>query len=100
MKNSSKKTNKQNTARSSQNTARKLSRKTKDERREILFSKKHAKMEHRRAVYSADGGAEYALARGTDLNRRFIAAFMALVFALTTLQHEPNRKMLTCDLRE
>lgn len=85
MKNSSKKTNKQNTARSSQNTARKLSRKTKDERREILFSKKHAKMEHRRAVYSADGGAEYALARGTDLNRRFIAAFMALVFALTTM---------------
>ena len=85
MKDNSKKTNKQNTARSSQNTARKLSRKTKDERREILFSKKHAKMEHRRAVYSADGGAEYALARGTDLNRRFIAAFMALVFALTTM---------------
>lgn len=85
MKDNSKKTNKHNTARSSQNTARKLSRKTKDERREILFSKKHAKMEHRRAVYSADGGAEYALARGTDLNRRFIAAFMALVFALTTM---------------
>ena len=85
MKNSSKKTNKQNTARSTQNTARKLSRKTKDERREILFNKKHMKTEHRRAVYGADGGAEYALARGTDLNRRFIAAFMALVFALTTM---------------
>ena len=85
MKNSSKKTNKQNTARSTQNTARKLSRKTKDERRVILFSKKHVKLEHRRAVYGADGGAAYALARGTDLNRRFIAAFMVLVFALTTM---------------
>lgn len=85
MKDNSKKTNKQNTARSTQNTARKLSRKTKDERRVILFSKKHVKLEHRRAVYGADGGAAYALARGTDLNRRFIAAFMVLVFALTTM---------------
>ncbi len=85
MKDNGKKTNKQNTARSSQNTARKLSRKTKDERREILFSKKHMKTEHRRAVYGTDHGATYALARGTDLNRRFVAAFLTLVFTISCL---------------
>ena len=85
MKNSSKKTNKQNTARSTQNNTRRMSRRTKDERRNILFSKKHVKKETRRAHYGTDHGVSYALARGTDLNRRFVAAFLALVFALTTM---------------
>ena len=85
MKNSSKKTNKQNTARSTQNNTRRMSRRTKDERRNIIFSKKHVKKETRRAHYGTDHGVSYALARGTDLNRRFVAAFLALVFALTTM---------------
>ena len=85
MKNNSKKTNKQNTAHSAQNTTRRMSRRTKDERRNILFSKKHVKMETRRALYGSDHGAAYALARSIDLNRRFVAVFLALVFAISTM---------------
>lgn len=85
MKNSSKKTNKQNTARSTQNNTRRMSRRTKDERRNILFSKKHVKKETRRAHYGTDHGVSYALARGTDLNRRFVAAFLTLVFTISCL---------------
>ena len=85
MKNNSKKTNKQNTARSAQNTTRRMSRRTKDERRNILFSKKHVKMDERQMRYGTTGGASYAIARSSDLNRRFVAAFLALVFVLTTL---------------
>lgn len=86
MKNNSKKTNKQNTTRTrAQASGRRVSRRSKDDRRRILFSKKHVKMETRRALYGTDHGAAYALARGTDLNRRFVAAFLALVFAISTM---------------
>ncbi len=86
MKNNSKKTNKQNTTRTrAQASGRRVSRRSKADRRRILFSKKHVKMETRRALYGTDHGSSYALARGTDLNRRFVAAFLALVFAISTM---------------
>lgn len=86
MKNNSKKTNKQNTTRTrAQGSGRRVTRRSKDDRRRILFSKKRVKMETRRAIYGTDHGAAYALARGTDLNRRFVAAFLALVFAISTM---------------
>ena len=86
MKDNSKKTNKQNTTRArAQALGRRVSRRSKDDRRRILFSKKHVKMDERRVRYGTTSGASYAIARGTDLNRRFIAAFLALVFAISCL---------------
>ena len=94
MKNNSKKTNKQNTTHASvqvnqsaqtQASGRRVSRRSKDDRRRILFSKKHVKIDKRQMRYSTTGGASYAIARGADLNRRFVAAFLALVFAISCL---------------
>lgn len=85
MKNNSKKTNKQNTARSIQNTARKLPSKTKDERRRILFNKKYVKRERNQARYGVDSGAALVVEKTSEWNRRFVAAFLALVFAISCL---------------
>lgn len=85
MKNNSKKTNKQNTARSIQNTARKLPSKTKDERRRSLFNKKHEKKERNQARYGVDSGAALVVAKASNMNRRLVAAFLALVFAISCM---------------
>ena len=85
MKNNSKKTNKQNTARSIQNTARKLPSKTKDERRRILFNKKYVKRERNQARYGVDSGAALVVAKTSDMNRRLVAAFLAVVFAISCM---------------
>ena len=55
--------------------------KTKDEKRRLLLTKKNVKQETRIAKYGSDSVAVVA----KDMNHRFIAAFMALVFAISCL---------------
>lgn len=59
----------------------KLQHKNKDEKRRLLLNKKYVKHETRIAKYGSDSVAVVAM----DFNRRFVAAFLALVFVLTTL---------------
>lgn len=60
---------------------KKLQRKTKDEKRRVLLNKKSEVKQARIVKYGSDSVAVVA----KDVNRRFIAAFLALVFVLTTL---------------
>ncbi len=55
--------------------------KTKDEKRRLLLTKKNVKQEARIAKYGSDSVAVVA----KDMNHRFIAAFMALVFAISCM---------------
>lgn len=55
--------------------------KTKDEKRRLLLTKKNVKQETRIAKYGSDSVAVVA----KDMNHRFIAAFMALVFAISCM---------------
>ena len=58
-----------------------MTRKTKDEKRRLLLTKKNVKQEARIAKYGSDSVAVVA----KDMNHRFIAAFMALVFAISCM---------------
>lgn len=64
---------------------KKYERKDKNEKRRLAFEKRHVKKEMNLARYGAEGGSALVMARKTDLNRRFVAAILALVFAISTL---------------
>lgn len=55
--------------------------KTKDEKRRLLLTKKNVKQEARVVKYGSDSVGTVA----ANFNKRFVAAFMALVFALSVL---------------
>ena len=65
----------------------KLARTSRDrnERRRLAFEKRNVKKEMNLARYGAEGGTALVIAKTGELNRRFVAAFMALVFALSCL---------------
>ena len=64
---------------------KKLERKDQNEKRRLAFEKRHVKKEMNLARYGAEGGSAFVVAKTTDFNRRLLAAFMALVFALATI---------------
>lgn len=63
----------------------KMTRKTKDEKRRLAFKKRNVKREQNLAQYNAKGGSALVIAKSFDFNRRFVAAFLALTFAISCL---------------
>lgn len=64
---------------------KKFERKDKNEKRRLAFEKRNVKREHNLARYGAEGGTALVMAKTTDFNRRFVAAMLALVFAISCL---------------
>lgn len=64
---------------------KKFERKDKNEKRRLAFKKRNVKKEMNLARYGAEGGSALIVAKTGDFNRRFVAAFMALVFAVSFL---------------
>lgn len=57
----------------------------KNEKRRLAFEKRNVKKEMNLARYGAEGGSALVMAKTGEFNRRLLAAFLALVFVLTTL---------------
>lgn len=64
---------------------RKFKHKDKNEKRRLVMQKQNARKEMNVARYGADGGSALVMAKTADLNRRLMAAFLALVFAISTM---------------
>ena len=64
---------------------KRMTLKTKDEKRRLAFEKRNVKKEQNLARYGAEGGSALVMAKTTEFNRRIIAAVLALVFVLTTI---------------
>lgn len=64
---------------------KKFERKDKNEKRRLAFKKRNVKREQNLARYGAEGGSALFMAKTTDFNRRFVAAFLALVFAISCM---------------
>ena len=64
---------------------KKFERKDKNEKRRLAFEKRNVKKEMNLARYGAEGGSALIIAKSADFNRRFVAAFLALVFAISTM---------------
>ena len=64
---------------------KKFERKDKNEKRRLAFKKRNVKKEMNLARYGAEGGSALIMAKTGDFNRRFMAAFLALVFAISTM---------------
>ena len=64
---------------------KKFERKDKNEKRRLAFKKRNVKKEMNLARYGAEGGSALIIAKSADFNRRFVAAFLALVFAISTM---------------
>lgn len=64
---------------------KKFERKDKNEKRRLAFEKRNVKKEMNLARYGAEGGSALIMAKSADFNRRFVAAFLALVFAISTI---------------
>lgn len=64
---------------------KKMTRKSKIEKRRLAFEKRNVKKEQNLARYDAEGGSALVMAKTTEFNRRIIAAVLALVFVLTTI---------------
>lgn len=64
---------------------KKMTLKTKDEKRRLAFEKRNVKKEQNLARYGAEGGSALVMAKTADFNRRFIATVLALVFAISCL---------------
>lgn len=62
-----------------------ISGKTKEEKRRLAFEKRNAKRERNVVRYGAEGGSALVMAKTADFNRRFVAAFLALVFAISCM---------------
>lgn len=56
-----------------------------NEKRRLAFEKRNIKKEKNLVRYGAEGGSALVMAKTTDFNRRFAAAFLALVFAISTM---------------
>lgn len=65
----------------------KLARTSRDrnERRRLVFEKRNVKREMNLARHGAEGGSALVMAKTGEFNRRFVAAFMALVFAISLM---------------
>ena len=64
---------------------KKFERKDKNEKRRLAFEKRNVKKEMNLARYGAEGGAALVMAKTGVLNRRFVAVFLVLVFAISCL---------------
>ena len=64
---------------------KKMTLKTKDEKRRLAFEKRNVKKEKNFARYGAKSGPVLVMEKATDINRRFIAVFLALVFAISAI---------------
>lgn len=64
---------------------RRVYRKNKNEKRRLVMHKQNARKEKNKIRYGAEGGSALVMAKTTDFNRRFVAAFLALVFAISCL---------------
>ena len=64
---------------------RKFERKDKNEKRRLALEKQNARRQKNMTRYGADNGAALVVSRTSDFNRRFVAAFLALVFAISTM---------------
>lgn len=64
---------------------KKMTRKSKTEKRRLAFEKRNVKKEQNLARYGAEDGSALVMAKTIAFNRRVIAAVLALVFVLTTL---------------
>ena len=62
-----------------------MNRHTKDEKRRLAFEKRNDKKEKNMVRYGADSGAALVVEKTSEWNRRFVAAFLALVFAISCL---------------
>ena len=62
-----------------------VTRKTKEEKRRLAFEKRNVKKERNFARYGAENGSALIMVKSVDFSRRFIAAFLALVFAISSL---------------
>ena len=62
-----------------------IKRKDKNEKRRLVIQKQHARYEMNKVRYGVEGGSALVMAKATDFNRRLIAAFLTLVFVLTTI---------------
>lgn len=63
----------------------KYKRKDKNEKRRLVIQKQHARYEMNKVRYGVEGGSALVMAKTADFNRRLIAAFLTLVFVLTTI---------------
>ena len=64
---------------------KKFERKEKNEKRRLAFEKRNVKKERNIARYSAEGRSARVMAKAGELNRRFIAAFIVLVFIISLM---------------
>lgn len=64
---------------------KKFERKDKNEKRRLAFEKRNDKKEKNMVRYGADSGAALVVEKTSEWNRRFVAAFLALVFAISCL---------------
>lgn len=64
---------------------KKFERKDKNEKRRLVLNKQNARKEMNLARYGAEGGSALIMAKTGEFNRRFVAAFMALMVVLTSL---------------
>ena len=63
----------------------KMTHKTKEEKRRLAFEKRSVKREQNLVRYSTEGGSVLFVTKNANFNRRFLAAFLALVFAFSCL---------------
>ena len=64
---------------------KKKTRMTKVEKRRLAFEKRNVKRKQSLRHYGAEDGIALVVAKATDVNRRFLASFLALVFAISCL---------------
>ena len=64
---------------------KKFERKDKNEKRRLAFEKRNVKKEINLARYGSESGSSLIMAKTGEFNRRFVAAFMALVVAISTM---------------
>lgn len=64
---------------------KKKTRMTKVEKRRLAFAKRNVKRKQSLRHYGAEDGIALVVAKATDVNRRFLASFLALVFAISCL---------------
>lgn len=63
----------------------KMTRNTKEEKRRLAYNKRSIERKKSTTRYNAKNESVFTSAKPADLNRRFLAAFLALVFALSTI---------------
>ena len=62
-----------------------IERKDKNEKRRLVIQKQNARKEKNMMMYGAESGAVVVAGKAAGFNRRFVAAFLALVFTISCL---------------